>query len=738
MRGHDGIVITGMGLACSLGLSPEDALDALLAGRIGLGPMPVLEQRPSPDKGGGQAMDLPAGADASEPREVGYLRHVVRHALQEAGPHAHAAHRVGAVLGTTLHGMRAAGRWLRSGRDEELGAFPAGAAMSAALRGLQIEGARLNCCSACSSSLSAVGLAVTLLRSGACDMVIAGGYDTVSEYAYAGFESLRLVASGPPRPFGAQREGMKTAEGYAVVVLERERDARARGASVRGFVAGVGESADAHHLTQPHPEGRGASAAMQQAIVQAGIERLDIGLVAAHATSTPNNDAAEYAALRDVFGEALPRTPVVAFKGQLGHTLGGAGAVELVLAQAARERGVIPPTLHAAPVDPAFAGLALNLGAPQRAEIGATLNLSLGFGGANTCVVVTKKQPAPPEREPDEAVITGLGVIVPGAIGNAEFAGLIANAERGSAGPAILPGPIGEEAIAHLVNSRRTRRMSEYVKLSLAATTLACEHAGIMDAAEFAREACVLLGSLHGSPSFCESYYGQIVREGIAAANPALFAEGVPNAAAAQLSLMLGVRGGCQTIIGSRCAGLDALRLAAMRIREGLWTRAIVGAAEEFSQTVNRASARCRSSAADHACAGAVTLIIESRRSAAARGARVLGTVEQDWAGPATIEQMVERSMATPEGHAALAVSTDGVAGASAGRVWSAHPGVPECGSVGGLITLAAALLAPDTVGGGRLGCGDRVLAVATDRWTGTTAVRVRCEAGEQRVRNSV
>lgn len=614
------VVITGLGLVTSLGASPDETFDAMLEGRVGIGAMPALEQPPSPDNGGGQGVELPAEFEPELPREARYLRHAIVQALSASNPIGRGA-RLGIVMGTTLHGMRAAGRALRSDDLGALRAFPGGAVLSGATRGLGIEGECLTVCSACSSGLAAVSLGVLLLREGVLDAVVVGGYDAVSEYAYAGFDSLRLVASGDMRPFAADRDGMKVAEGYAALVLEREADATARGVRNRGRIAGIGETADCFHLTQPQPQGEGAARAIRAALASARVGAGEVGMVSAHATGTPANDAAEYAALAAVFGEWLAATPVAAFKSRLGHTLGGAGAVELVLAVLARERGVVPGAAGTRHADERFAGLSLVTGRGREHEIGHTLNLSLGFGGANSAVVVSSgRARGRREARREEAVVTGVGVVVPGAVGNA------ACLERWR-GPGRDPDAttISEATYSHLINARRVRRMSEYAKLTLAASEEACRHAGIADVAAFAGEACCVLGTLHGATGFCEAYYAQIVREGMGAANPALFAEGVPNAAAAQLSLALGIKGCCQTLIGSAAAGMDALRVAAMRVRGGEWTRVFVGAAEERSEMVDRAYAACRGGV--RSASGAVTLIVESRGAAAARGAKLLGVV---------------------------------------------------------------------------------------------------------------
>ena len=440
---------------------------------------------------------------------------------------------------------------------------------------------------------------MTLLETQQLDLVIAGGYDAVSEYAYGGFNALRLVSDGPVRSFAKDRRGMKLGEGYGIVVLERSSGARARGATLLATVAGWGESADAHHLTQPDPQGRGAFAAINAAIARAEIAPSDIGLIAAHATGTIDNDAGEYAAFAAVFGEHLPSIPVTAFKTHVGHTLGGAGAVELILSMCALRDQIIPACANVTADDAEFAGLSLAVGAAKRAGIKYTLNTSLGFGGANTCVVLAADAGSEVSRRAGsvagtpgssgylrtgvsgnrEACITGIGILLPNAIGIEAFSRFLespSSIERDT-------GPIDEALYIHLLNARRVRRMSTYVKLSLAATALACADAGFTEQSPLSTDCSVLLGSTHGSASYCVDYYKQIVQGGFIAANPALFAEGVPNAAAAHLSLMLGLKGACQTLIGSRTAGLDALRLAVLRIASGQWDRAVVGGSRGIS-----------------------------------------------------------------------------------------------------------------------------------------------------------
>lgn len=807
----DAVVITGAGMVTCLGLDRRATWSAVRQGRCGMGPMPALEQPLPAGKNGGQAPELPADETPGQPREVRYLRRALVDALRDAGltPGALPVDpaRAGLMLGTTLHGMRAGGEHLRTGDYQPLAKFLAASTARAASLGLGLDGFSATTCSACSSALGAIALGVTLLREGQLDLVVAGGYDPISEYVYAGFNSLRLVSDGPLRPFARDRTGMKLAEGYAIVVLERAADAerRSRAAGRRlamATVLGFGESADAHHLTQPHPKGDGAARAVRAALADAGLGPDGVDLIAAHATGTPDNDAGEYQALAAVFGPDLPRVPVVGFKSHVGHTLGGAGAVELILVMTAMNEGTVPPCANVVQADTDYAGLTLAAGEAKSRAIRATLSTSLGFGGANTAMVlgpapdvkdtrdgaevdeadadradVAERRAVPLSspssfspssrrcrRQPREVFITGVGVLMPGAIGNEAFVELL----RGPVPPptGFDAPPIGDEQIAHLISARRVRRLSQYVKYTLAAAALAFADAGVADVPGFCESCCAVLGSTHGSTNFSLDYYGQVVRDGMASANPLLFAEGVPNAAAAHLSLMMSVKGACQTIIGSRTAGLDGLRLAAARIAQGGWDRALVGAGEEHSTTVNVVYRTCRSggeakAAGDLAAdgdapggpvpaagdgfavgCGAVMLVLESRQSVEARGGRILGRVDAAMSaspgradsaaaarvirGLGPLDELIRSESGLwvdrveARALASLAADAPPVVSSLFGRV-------PEVYSAGPLAGVAAAVLNGGVAG---RASPSRVGVVATDVTGSVSGVRISAGAG--------
>lgn len=745
------IVVTGTGLVTCLGLDVAETWSRVRAGACGIGASSAMQSTPVPDKGYGQAAVLPADYYTDAPREVRYLRRAIDEAVahaglvDSAGAWRVAPERCGVVLGTTLHGMPAAGRFCRDGQASSLSSFLAGSTLSLATEGLPATGQSLTTCAACASGLMSLGLGMSLLKRGELDVVIAGGYDPVSEYAYGGFNSLRLIAETAQQPFSRHRQGLKLAEGYGVLVLEREEDVAARDGQPVARLLSCTASADAHHLSQPHPEGAGASRAIAAALGEAGIAPDDVALIVAHATATPDNDRAESVAYGKAFGEALASIPVTAMKSHLGHTLGAAGAVELILAIQALRASVAPALANVKQADVEFDGLRVVTGEPAALDGRYAVVTSLGFGGSNACAVIEvgteSSQASTPVATPKSAstssrvrvmnadrqpVVTGIGTVYPGAVGNVAFVEMLRN---GNSNSLLSPDPA--EIAPHL-NTRRTRRMSEYVKLSLAATAMACADAGLDDVPAFPGVLAAITGTTHGSAKFSDDYYRQIVAEGVDFANPLLFAEGVPNAGTAHLSMMLGLTGPCQTLIGTRTAGLDALRLAATRIAQGEWDAALVGAGEEAPDLVRQVYEACglhtpTQSAAPFAgedgftsAAGAVTLMVESRASAERRGARVHGVFEgwaqTGWggrsakAGVARVSAMLQRHK--PVEHVissangtwldrveALALRIASSYHSMQPAVSAAAPRLHETFSAGPLLGIAATLLSRETLG---------------------------------------
>ncbi|CEO97915.1 hypothetical protein PBRA_006029 [Plasmodiophora brassicae] len=259
---------------------------------------------------------------------------------------------------------------------------------------LGVQGPSLSPSTACASGAHAIGDAARLIACDSADVMIAGGAEAcIHDLAMAGFAQCRALSTGrhpqtASRPWSASRSGFVMAEGAAMVVLEEEQHAIGRGAEILARVAGYGMSSDAYHVVAPSPDGRGARIAMEGALRDAQMTTDEIGLVNAHATSTQLGDLAEALAIESLFGD---RVPVVSLKGQTGHLLGAAGALEAVASVMALRTRSLPPNVNLDDPDPDIAQrIQLPTSAASSVDIPAVLSNSFGFGGTNVSLLFTR------------------------------------------------------------------------------------------------------------------------------------------------------------------------------------------------------------------------------------------------------------------------------------------------------------------------------------------------------------
>jgi 3-oxoacyl-[acyl-carrier-protein] synthase II len=228
-------------------------------------------------------------------------------------------------------------------------------------------------------------------------MVTGGSEAAINEIGMGGFQSMMAISANneeyktASRPFCATRSGFVMGEGGAAMILEEYEHAKARGAKIYAEVVGVGMSADAHHLTAPHPEGRGAAIVMRNALADAGLKPEDIDYINAHGTATPRGDLSELYAIKDIFGEHAYKLNISSTKSIVGHLLGAAGAMEAMFCIKAINDGIIPPTINHQQVDPEIdPKLNLTLHTAQKRDVKYALSNTFGFGGHNTSVIFKK------------------------------------------------------------------------------------------------------------------------------------------------------------------------------------------------------------------------------------------------------------------------------------------------------------------------------------------------------------
>jgi len=250
-----------------------------------------------------------------------------------------------------------------------------------------LQGPLETICTACAASTHAIGYAARLIEWGIVDAVATGGTEAAgTTTALAGFGNMTaLSSSGVSRPFDTDRDGFVMGEGAAVLVLEEWTHAEARGATILGEIVGMASNADAHHITAPSPGGVGAIACMRVALDHAGLDASAIRQVNAHGTSTPLNDAAEAAAITEVFGANA--VPVVSTKGVTGHALGAAGALEAAASLLSIRHGLIPPTANTTTVDPEMT-IDLVIAEARPWTPGPVMSNNFGFGGHNGSVIL--------------------------------------------------------------------------------------------------------------------------------------------------------------------------------------------------------------------------------------------------------------------------------------------------------------------------------------------------------------
>ncbi len=364
------VIISGLGQCSALGRDVPEFWRALVAAQSGIRPEKRL---------GDGLVALLVDPEASGPAER--LRRALRSSILEACADAELSPSglgpdVPVILGTNFGDVGTGG-----GEGDFLHTA------HAVLAELRIGGEVWGVSIACASGVGVLGLAHDLVRYQGAEKVLVCAYDVVTAYNHGGLAGLRAISPDTVRPFDRRRSGTVLGEAAAALVVEDAERARAEGVPGYARLLGYGLANDAYHFTAPEPSGVGMRAAMAQALAQAGLSPGEIGHVNAHGTGTPYNDRVETLSLRRTFGEAADRVPVTSIKAAVGHTMGAAGALELIATELAVRTGIIPPTLNHLERDPEC-DLDYVFGAPRRAAMAAAMSNSYGLWGCNASVVV--------------------------------------------------------------------------------------------------------------------------------------------------------------------------------------------------------------------------------------------------------------------------------------------------------------------------------------------------------------
>ncbi|MEY3030300.1 MAG: 3-oxoacyl-[acyl-carrier-protein] synthase [Actinomycetota bacterium] len=384
------VAVTGLGVVAPCGIGREAFWQGLLGpGLVDAGRLTTIEDwDPSP------WYDSPKDARRAD-RSEQYAIAAATEALEQSGRPAADPSRIGTIFGTGVGGIHTLEEQIVVRLDKgERRVSPflvpmmmANAPGANVSMRFDLRGPNETLCTACAAGTHALGYAARLIAWGLADAVVAGG----TEYAgtptsLASFGNMTALSStGTSRPFDAARDGFVMGEGAAVLVLEEWESAVGRGARIIGEILGAASNADAHHITAPSPGGVGAINCMRLALADAGLDPAEIKQVNAHGTSTPLNDAAEAAAVSEVFGPGA--VPIVSTKGVTGHALGAAGALEAAAVLLSMEHRLIPPTANTVDVDPEMT-VDVVTGEARPWDPGPTMSNNFGFGGHNGSIII--------------------------------------------------------------------------------------------------------------------------------------------------------------------------------------------------------------------------------------------------------------------------------------------------------------------------------------------------------------
>ncbi len=383
------IAVTGMGLVSPLGNDIKAFWNALCAGKNGIGPISVCDLSGFAIQQGGEVSDinLPpelAARIRAEDRSQLMVVAAVKQAVDQAGmPNSAKTALVlatnFAAAGTLDKDLGLTTPWTRG----DLG-FETATDLVADIWNL--TGPRTTLSLSCSSGAAAIGYAADLIRSGRADYVIAGGYDTVSRFAWAGLSLLRTMTEDKIRPFDKNRSGTLFSEGAGVLVLESFESAKLRNSQILAELCGFGFNNNAYHMTAPPKDGQGIADAMAMALKGTGISPEMVDHVNTHGTGTQLNDLTETAAIKQVLGKHACNVPITSIKSMTGHLMGAAGSVEAIASILTILNGKIPPTINLTTPDPEC-DLLIPTDGPLDAEVKIVISNSSGIGGNNVSLV---------------------------------------------------------------------------------------------------------------------------------------------------------------------------------------------------------------------------------------------------------------------------------------------------------------------------------------------------------------
>jgi 3-oxoacyl-(acyl-carrier-protein) synthase len=635
------VVITGLGAVTPFGAGVDTLWQALLRGDSAISDMDLFDLGGIACTKAGVVRNVPppAGFEGS-PRAQAFAAGACLEALRQANLlHDPAALADTALITASNFGDVDAGEAAlipadRPGHDAAAAVHFAHAAPADALaKTLGLGGPRLPLSLSCASGAAAAATAADLIAAGRVRRVLVVGYDALSRFSWSGLCSLRTMTKDAVRPFDLNRSGTIFSEGAAALVLERADACAARHVTPLACLCGWATGNNGHHMTAPAPRGAGSTYVMREALARAGLAPDAVDHINVHGTGTKPNDTTETQAIQDLFGARAAAIPVTSVKGLLGHMLGAAGSVEIVVSVLSLQHGVIPPTGNLQTQDPECPLDVVT--APRTVPLHCVLSNSAGFGGCNAAVVLTSSlRPTADRRPPSPVLITGLGVVSALGADAEETAAAFKEDEPalfplarfelsgGEEPPLVGEAPDPDLAACGVAPKSYLDRASQ---LFLAACGMAFRQAGLTAESLAARHAGVMGGTAWGCSGTAELFFSDYVVKGPRLVKPFLFPHAYSNTAVSLASMEWSLTGPHENATALQTASGLALVEAFDHIRSGRATCLAAGGTDALSATVLRA----RQASGQTAPLGeaAAVLVLETEEAAQARNARPLAAL---------------------------------------------------------------------------------------------------------------
>lgn len=609
------VVVTGLGLVCALGDSTEKCWSSAVNGISGIKEVKSVNTDNCYAKLGGE-VDIKSENLSCEDFDRSSLLCIkaAGEALADAGYEITAdnSERIGVIVGNCVGGAASIDKYFTDelknggGNTADILKMPAAAIANNVALHFGLNGTTANIVNACAAGTISLSYACDLIRAGKADAFVAGGSDSFSSLAFAGFHALHALDENPCSPFN-NSHGITLGEGAGILIVESYEHAKARGAKIYCEILGSGVSSDAHHITAPRPDGEGQMLAINRAIANSGLTPGDIDYINAHGTGTAKNDEAEFLSLHTIFDGKNDHLSVSSTKSMTGHCLGAAGSIEAVLTVKAVCEDVLPPTIgyteeNLETLKERAGEIDFIPNTKREKTVNYAASNSFAFGGNNASIVFAKNPREIPDRTNKERIfITGIGEVL------------------GKPRAEITSDDYKE----HGIKMAFYRKLDRFSQLQLISGVRALADAGITVTDENSRDIGIIIGTADGPMTEIVNFQKNVIENGTASGSAFAFPNTVYNAAGGYFSIFAGIKGYNVTDANSIQAGLQSICYAADVLRNGDESIMVAAGVDECTDVTEFLYGKL--GVLDRGITlgeGSVSLILETEKSANERSAK--------------------------------------------------------------------------------------------------------------------